>query len=144
MPGTTPLQAILAAFKAILEGAGLGVKVYEEMPYDGAPSRSVILTPVAGHTAESALDLRTSPNMRAVEEHCRLQIDCYYDDQNKCRVLTDKVSQTLFDHVDEFARVYDIHGLKRAFGPIPGPGEPNKRESRLLMDYEFYTHRAVT
>jgi len=144
MPGTTPLQDILAAFKAVLDSAGLGVAVYEEQPYEGAKERSVVLTPVAGHTARPALGLRITSTMRALEEHCRLQIDVYYDDQAKCRSLADQVNQTLADHADEFAQTYDIHDLKRVLGPIPGSGEANVRESRLLMDYEFYTHRVVT
>jgi len=143
MPGTTSLQDILAAFKTVLDSASLGVTVYEEQPYGGAKERSVVLTPVAGHTARPALGLRITSTMRALEEHCRLQIDCYYDDQAKCRSLTDQVSQALFDHADEFAQTYDIHDLRRVLGPIPGPGEAHVRQSRILMDWEFYSYRAV-
>ena len=144
MPGTTPLQDILAAFKAVLDAASLGISVYVEMPYDGAKERSIVLTPVAGHTVRPALGLRITSTMRALEEHCKLQIDVYYDNQTKCRSLVDQVNQTLADHAGEFAQIYDIHDLKRVLGPIPGPGQPHVRQSRILMDFEFYTHRAVT
>jgi len=144
LPGTAPLQDILAAFKTLLDAGGLGVTVYEEMPYEGVKQRSVVLTPVAGHTTRPALGLRITSNMRALEEYCRLQIDCYYDNQTKCRSLADQVNQTLADHADELESVYDIHDLRRVLGPIPGPRQANVRESRILMDYEFYMHRAVT
>jgi hypothetical protein len=144
LPGTTPLQDSLAAFKTVLDAAGLGVEVYEQQPYEGAELRSVVLTPVAGHTVRPALGLRITSTMRALEEHCRLQVGCFHDEQADCRSLADKLSQVIFDHVDEFERVYDIHDLRRALGPIPGPVDAGVRESYLLMDFEFYTHRAVT
>jgi hypothetical protein len=144
LASTTSLQDILGAFKAVLDGAGLGVTVYEELPYEGADARSVVLTPGGGPTARPALGLRISPTTRAMEDHCRLQISCFYDDQVGCRVLADKVSQALLDHIDEFESTYDIHDLKRSTGPAPGPVEAGVRESHLRMDFEFYTHRAVT
>ncbi len=73
-----------------------------------------------------------------------MQVDCWYDNQEQCRILTDKVSQTLFDHADDFDRVYDVHDLKRVLGPIPGPPESNARQSKMIMDFECYTYRAVT
>jgi hypothetical protein len=144
LPSTTPLQGILAAFKAVLDAAELGVKVYEEMPYEGAEQRSIVLAPVAGHTARPALGLRITSNTRALEEHCTLQVSCFFDDQPNCRALADKVNQALFDHMDEFGRLYDIHDLRRTVGPVPGPVDVGVRVSHILMGYEFYTHRAVT
>jgi len=144
LPSTTSLQDILTAFKAVLDSAGLGVKVYEGEPYEGAEQRSVVLTPAAGHTARPALGLRISSTTRALEEHCTLQISCFFDDQPNCRALVDKVNQALFDHADELERAYDIHNLKRTLGPIPGPVDAGIRESHILMDFEFYTHRAVS
>lgn len=144
MPGTTSLQDILTAFKTVLDSAGLGVQVYEEQPYEGAEQRSLVLRPVAGHAASPALGLRITSTTRAKEEYCTLQISCFFDDQASCRSLADKVSQALFDHVDDLERVYDIHDLKRSLGPIPGPVDAGVRESHILMDFEFYTHRAVT
>jgi hypothetical protein len=144
LPGTTPLQDVLAAFKTVLDAAGLGVEVYEQQPYEGAEQRSVVLTPVAAHTARPALGLRITSTIRALEEHCRLQVGCFHDERADCRSLADKVSQVIFDHVDEFERVYDIHDLRRTLGPIPGPVDSGVRESYMLMDFEFYTHRAVT
>lgn len=144
MPGTTPLQDILAAFKAVLDAAALGVRICEEMPYDGAPNRSVVLTPAAGFTKNPAIGLWITSTMRALEEHCRLQIDVYYDDQAKCRSLADRVNQAIVDHASELCSSHDIHDLKRVLGPIPGPTDRDVRESRLLIDYDFYTHRAMT
>jgi hypothetical protein len=144
LPGTTPLQDILAAFKTILDAAELGAEVYEQEPYEGAEQRSVVLTPVAGHTARPALGLRITSTIRALEEYCRLQIGCFHDEQADCRSLADMVSQIIFDHADDFERVYDIHDLRRTLGPIPGPVNSGVRESYMLMDFEFYTHRAVT
>lgn len=144
MPSTRPLQDIVAAFKAVLDAAKLGVSVYEEEPYPGTHRRCVVLTPVGGFDARSALNLQVTPNMRALEEHCRLQVDCYYDTLVKCRELVDKVAQVIVDHDDEFDRVYDIHDIRRVLGPIPGPSPPNVRETRYLMDFEFYTYRPVT
>jgi hypothetical protein len=144
LPGTTPLQDVLAAFKTVLDAAGLGVEVYEQQPYEGAEQRSVVLTPVAAHTARPALGLRITSTIRALEEHCRLQVGCFHDERADCRSLADKVSQVIFDHVDEFERVYDIHDLRRTLGPIPGPVDSGVRESYMLMHFEFYTHRAVT
>jgi hypothetical protein len=144
MPGTTPLQDILAALKAVLDSTELGVQVYAEMPYEGAEQRSVVLTPVAGHTTRPALGLRITSAIRALEEHCTLQVSCFFDDQPSCRSLADKVNQALFDHADELERLYDIHDLKRTLGPVPGPVDAGVRESHMLMAFEFYTHRAVT
>jgi len=144
MPGTSSLQDILTAFKTILDSAGLSVEVYEEVPYEGAEQRSVVLTPVAGHTARPALGLRISSTTRALEEHCTLQVSCFFDDQPNCRALVDKVNQALFDHIDDLEDVYDIHNLRRTLGPISGPVPPGVRESHMLMDFEFHTYRAVT
>jgi hypothetical protein len=141
---TTCLQDILTAFKTVLDSAGLDVKVHEEEPYEGAEQRSVVLTPAAGHTAMPALGLRITSTTRALEEHCRLQVSCFFDDQPNCRALVDKVNQALFDHADELERVYDIHNLRRTLGPIPGPVDAGVRESHILMDFEFYTYRAVS
>jgi hypothetical protein len=144
LASTTPLQDILGAFKFVLDGAGLGVVVYEESPYDGAEQRSVVLSPVAGHTNKPSLGLRITSSMRGLEEHCRLQIDCFYDDQSNCRRLVDKVSQAIFDHADELERVHDIHDVRRVMGPIAGPVDAGLRESHIILDFELYTHRAVT
>jgi hypothetical protein len=144
LASTTPLQDIVGAFKSVLDGAELGVVVYEESPYDGAEQRSVVLSPVAGYTNKPSLGLRIASSIRALEEHCRLQIDCFYDDQANCRRLVDKVSQTIFDHADELERVCDIHDLRRVMGPIPGPVDAGLRESHMILDFQFYTHRAVT
>jgi hypothetical protein len=54
------------------------------------------------------------------------------------------VNQALFDHVDGLERVYDVHDLKLSAGPVPGPVETGLHESHIRMDFEFYTHRAVT
>jgi len=134
----------LTAFKTVLDSAGLGVKVYEEQPYEGAEQRSVVLKPLGGPTARPSLGLRITPTTRAMEEYYTLQISCFFDDQVSCRSLVDKVNQTLFDHVDELERVYDIHDLKRAAGPVPGPVDVGVRESHILMHFEFYTHRVVS
>jgi hypothetical protein len=128
----------------VLDTAGLGVIVYEEMPYEGADIRSIVLTPVAGHTTKPSLGMRISSTIKGVEENCTLQVSCFFDDPAKCRALVDKVAQVLFDHADELEILYDIHGLKRSLGPIPGPVDANIRGSHMLMDFQFYTHRVVT
>jgi hypothetical protein len=144
LPGTTPRQDARAAFKTILDQANLGVTVYDHMPYEGAEQRSVVLTMVSGVSRRPSLGLRISASMRALEEHHRLQIDCYYDDPVECGKLADKVEQAIMDHLDELEFTYDVHDVSKVTDIDTTPPDATLRESRIIMDFEFYTHRAIS
>jgi len=144
VPGTTPRQDARAAFKAVLDQATLGVQVCDRMPYEGAEQRSVVLTLVSGVTRRPALGLRITPEMRALEEHHRLQVDCYYDDTVEVEKLADKVEQAIMDHVDTLENTYDIHDVRKVADIDSTPPDATLRESRIIMDFEFYTHRAIS
>jgi len=144
VPSTTPRQDVRAAFKAILDAGNLGVTVHGCMPYEGAEQRSVVLTLVSGFSRRSALGLRITSEMRALEEHHRIQIDCYHDDQAECEKLADNVEQAIMDHLDELESTYDVHNVSKVTDIDATPPDSTLRESRILMDFDFYTHRAVT
>jgi len=135
---------VRAAFKAVLDAANLGVTVHDRMPYEGAESRSVVLTLVSGVSRRPALGLWVSAGTRAVEEQHRIQIDCYHDDPSECEKLADKVEQALVDHLDILRSTYDIHDVRKVVDMDTGPQDPMLHESRITMDFQFYTHRAVT
>jgi hypothetical protein len=144
MPGTTPRQSARVAFKAVLEAANLGVDVLERMPYEGAPSRSVVLTMVSGVTRKPAIGLRTSEATRALEEHHRIQIDCYHEDQAECERLAERVEQVILDHAETFEATYDILDVSKAADIDTTPPDSTVRQTRIQMDFLFYTHRAVS
>lgn len=144
MPTTTPRQDVRAAFKAILDAAALGVPVHERRPYEGAEIRSVVLTLVSGSNQVPSLGMQHSSTERALESRYRLQIDCYHDEQTECERLADKVDQAITDHLETLRSTYDIHDVKKIVDTDTAPPEPGLHEGRILMDYEFYTHRTVT
>lgn len=144
MPTTTPRQDARAAFKAILDSANLGVTVHDRMPYEGAEQRSVVLTLVSGVSRHPALGNQVTATQRALEEHHRIQVDCYYDGQVEVEKLADKVEQAIMDHLDELESTYDVHNVNKVADVDTAPLDSSLRESRILMDFEFYTHRAVT
>lgn len=144
MPSTTPRADIRTAFKTILDQANLGVTVYERMPYEGAEQRSVVLTLVSGVSKKPALGLRITSDTRALEEHHRIQVDCYYDDHAEVEKLADKVEQAIMDHVDTLENTYDVHDVRKAVDIDTTPPDATLRESRIILGFEFYTHRAVT
>jgi len=138
------LVRVTDAFKSVLETAQLGVPVYAEMPYEGAEQRSVVLTIVSGWDRSPSIGLRHSKSSSALEERYRLQIDCYHDDQTEVKKLADKVMQAIADRLDLLRATYDIHGVRRLVITQTQPPESMVRESRILLDYEFYTHRALS
>ena len=143
MPTTTPRQDVRAAFKAILETANLGVRVYDRMPYEGAEMRSVVLTVVSGLSRRPALGLQIQSGMRGLEEHHRIQVDCYHDDQAEAGKLAGNVEQAIMDSVDTLASTYDIHDVRKLQDVDVAPPDPTLRECRVLLDFGFYTHRTV-
>ena len=143
MPSTTPRQDARAAFKTILDAANLGVPVFDRMPYEGAEQRSVVLTLVSGVSRPSALGNQITPTTQAVEEHHRIQIDCYYDDQTQTGMLAGKVEQAIMDSVDALASTYDIRDVRKLQDMDMAPPDPMLRECRVILDFGFYTHRTV-
>jgi len=144
MPSTTPRGSAKDAFKAILDAASLGVTVYRDMPYAGASLRSVVLTFVSGSSRAGALGLQMSPTERGLEARHRVQIDCYHDVKVDCDRLADKVEQAILDHLDTLRSTYDIHNVQKIVDTDAAPPDPTLHQSRVLMDFEFVTHRAVT
>lgn len=144
MPSTTPRQDVRSAFKTILEAANLGVTVYERMPYEGAEPRSVVLTLVSGSNQSPGIGARFSQTQRAFENRFRLQVDCYHDDKAEADKLADKVEQAIMDRLDVLRSTYDIHDVRKIVDSDTLPPDPTLHETRILMDFEFFTHRAVT
>jgi hypothetical protein len=143
VPSTTPRQDARAAFKAILDAANLGVPVFDRMPYEGAEQRSVVLTLISGVSRPSALGNQITPTQQALEEHHRIQVDCYHDDQTQAGMLAGKVEQVIMDSADTLASTYDIHDVRKLQDMDVAPPEPTLRECRVLLDFGFYTHRTI-
>ncbi len=146
MPGTTPRTDVRSAFKTILMNANLGVTIYDRMPYEGAEPRSVVLAIVSGSAGPSALASRILPSMRAREARFRLQVDCYHDDKAECEKLADRVEQAITDKLDTLRSSYEIYDVRKVvdMDTLPaGIGDQFTRQSRVLMDFEFFTHRAT-
>lgn len=144
MPSTTPRQDVRAAFKTILTQANLGVIVYERMPYEGAEPRSVILTLVSGSNRSPGIGARFSSTQRAFEVTHRMQVDVYHDDKAECEKLADRVEQAIMDHLDTLRNTHDVHDVRKIVDTDTLPEDPLLRQTRILMDFEFFTHRAVT
>jgi len=137
-------EAVRAAFATILTNADLGVPVYTRMPYWGAEPRSVVLTIVSGSSRRGALGLWIRAGVRGLEEPYRLRADCYHDDQLECEKLADKVEQGIVESASVLASTYDIHNVRKVADIDTMPPDLLLRESRILLDFEFYTHRALT
>jgi hypothetical protein len=136
---------VRAAFVAVLEAANLGVTIHDRLPYEGADSRSVVLTIVSGTSRSPGIGLRRSTDKRGFEEQYRLQVDCY-DDRLEVGKLADKVEQALVDAIDSLELGYDIHNLRKAADSDRAPtgAGPGSREGRVLIEFTFYTHRELT
>jgi hypothetical protein len=144
VPTTNPRQSVTQAFKTILDQASIGVTVYEEMPVGGAPQRSVVFTLVTGTNRSPAIGMQFSDSVRALEESFRLQIDCYYDDPDKANALSDHVQQIIADSLDVLRDAHDIHDIRKVIDTNMPAEDPSLKEWRKLMQYTFYTHRAIT
>jgi hypothetical protein len=48
------------------------------------------------------------------------------------------------DRLDILRGTYDIHDVRKIVDTDTLPEEPTLRLARVLMDFEFFTHRAVT
>jgi hypothetical protein len=135
-------EAVRAAFATILNDANLGVTVYTRMPYWGAEPRSVVLTIVSGSSQRGALGLIHAA-FHGLEEPYRLRADCYHDDQVECEKLADKVEQAIVESASVLASTYDIHNISKVVDVDTTPPDPMLRESRISLDFDFYTHRVV-
>jgi hypothetical protein len=100
MPSTTTRADAKDAFKAILDAAQLGVPVFRDLPPEGAPVPSVVLTLVSGGSRSGAIGLQETETQRALEERHRIQIDCYHDDKVECDRVADQVEQAIVDRED--------------------------------------------
>jgi hypothetical protein len=139
---STP-RSVRAAFKQVLEGAELDVPIYAHMPYEGAEQRSVVLTIVSGINQRPAIGNQFAPTKKGLEEHYRLQVDCYHDDKDEIDKLADAVEQAIMDSQDELEETYGIFNVRKVTDiDAPAPAA-NLREARVLMDFEFYTHREL-
>jgi hypothetical protein len=136
-------EAVRAAFATILTNANLDVTVYTRMPYWGAEPRSVVLTIVSGSSQRGALGLIHAA-FHGLEEPYRLRADCYHDDQLECEKLADKVEQAIVESASVLASTYDIHRVRKALDVDTAPPDTMLRGSRIMMDFELYTHRTVT
>jgi len=144
MPTTTPRQGVRAAFKNILDAAELDVPVYERMPYGGAEQNSVVLTIVSGTSQRPAIGNRITSTEKGLEEHYRLQVDCYHNDQTEADKLADAVEQIIMEAQDDLEETYGIFDVKKVVDIDTLPPASHLRETRILMDFQFYTHRELT
>lgn len=124
--------------------------MFDRLPFDGADQRSVVLTIISGTSKSPGIGLRKSTTKRGLMEQYRLQVDVNYDDKTECGKLADKVEQTIWDAHDTLRDTYDIHGLRKVLDVDTLPLGTSLRmdviirEARVLMDFEFYTHRELT
>ena len=143
MPSVTPREDVRAAFKTVLDTGELLIPVYDHMPYEGAKQRSVVLTLISGSSLKAALGNRISTTTRGLEEHFRLQVDCYSSNQTEAGKLAAKVEKTILANADLFRAIHDIHHIRKVNDVDDLPSDPTVRECRVSMDFIFYTHRLV-
>jgi len=145
MPSTTPRRDVKDAFKTVLDAALLGVPVLRDLPPgEGAPVPSVVLTLVSGSSRSGAIGLQETKTQRALEEHHRIQIDCYHDNKVECDRVADQVEQAIVDHEDTLRSTYRIENVQKVDdADVPIPNEFG-RQCRVRMDFGFITYRALT
>ena len=133
----------------VLDTANLGVTVYDRLPFEGADTRSVVLSIVSGTSKSPGVGLRKGPTKRGLMEQYHLQVDCNYDDKEGCAELADSVEQALMNAIDTFRATYDIHGLRKMVDVDALPLGASlripvlTREARVIMDFTFWTHREL-
>jgi hypothetical protein len=143
MPSTTTRRDAKDAFKVILDAAALGVPVFRDLPAEGAPVPSVVLTLVSGSNRNGAIGLQETQTQRALEERHRIQIDCYHDDKVECDRVADQVEQAIVDHEDMLRSTYGIENVhKDDDADVSMPNELS-RQCRVRMDFGFIMYRAV-
>jgi hypothetical protein len=143
MPSTTTRRDAKDAFEAILDAAQLGVLVFRDLPYEGAPVPSVVLTLVSGTSRSGAIGLQESETQRALEERHRIQIDCYHDDKVECDALADSVEQAIVDHEDTLRSTYGIEDVRKMDDADLSMLNEMSRQCRVRMDFGFIMYRAV-
>ena len=141
---STPRASVRAAFKNILDAAELDVPVYERMPYEGAEQRSVVLTIATITSQRPAIGNQITSTKKGLEEHYRLQVDCYHDDKAEADKLADAVEQVIMEAQDDLEETYGIFDVKKVADIDTLPPASHLRETRILMDFQFYTHRELT
>ena len=144
IPSTTPRRDAEDAFKAILDAAQLGVPVFRDRPPEGVPVPSVVQTLAGGNSRSGAIGLQESETQRALEEHYRIQIDCYHDDKVECDLLADQVEQAIVDHEDALRSTYGIEHVKKLDDADVSSSNELSREYRVRMDFGFTAYRAVS
>jgi len=143
MASTRPRGDAKDAFKAILDAAQLGVPVLRDLPYEGAPVPSIVLTLVSGVSRCGAIGLQESSSQRALEERHRVQIDCYHIDKVECDGLADAVEQAIIDHEAVLRSRYGIENVQKLDDADVAFGNEMARECRVRMDFGFIVYRAV-
>jgi len=131
------------AFKVILDAAQLGVPVFRDLPPEGAPAPSIVLTLVSGSSRSGAIGLLETETQRALEERHRIQIDCYHDDKVECDSVADQVEQAIVDHEDTLRSTYGIENVQKMDDADVAPRNELARICRVRMDFGFITYRAV-
>jgi hypothetical protein len=143
MLSTTTRRDAKDAFKAILDAALLGIPVFRDLPPEGAPVPSIVLTLASGSSRSSSIGLQETQTQRALEERHRIQIDCYHDDKVECDRVADQVEQSIVDHEDVLRSTYGIENVhKDDDADVSMPNELS-RQCRVRMDFGFIMYRAV-
>ena len=143
MPSTYPRRDAKDAFKAVLDAASVGVPVFRDLPPEGAPVPSVVLTLVSGVSRSGAIGLQETATQRALEEGHRIQIDCYHDDKIECDRVADQVEQAIVDHEDTLRSIYEIENVQKVDDADVAMPNEFSRQCRVRMDFSFTTYRAV-
>ncbi len=143
MPSTTTRGDAKDAFKAILDAAELEVPVLRDLPYEGAPVPSIVLTLVSGSSRSGAIGLQETVTERALEEHHRIQIDCYHNGKVECDALADAVEQTIVDGEDTLCSTHGIENVQKLDDSDVAPRNEMARESRVRLDFGFIIYRTV-
>ena len=117
--------------------------MFRDLPPEGAPVPSVVLTLVSGASRSGAIGLQETETQRALEERHRIQIDCYHDDKVECDALADPVEQTIVDHEDTLRSTYGIENVQKLDDADVAMRNEIGRQCRVRMDFGFTTYRAV-
>jgi hypothetical protein len=125
------------------------VTVYDRLPFEGADTRSVVLSIVSGTSRSPGVGLRKDSDQRGFMVQYHLQVDCNSDDKQTCAELADAVEQAIMDSVDTLRTTYDIHGVRKMLDIDSLPLGASlripaiTREARVILDFVFWTHRQL-
>jgi hypothetical protein len=102
-----------------------------------APQRSVVIGVVSGSSRSSGIGIKT------LDATHRIQVTCFYQDQQNCDLLADRVEQAVFDNLDVFRSKWGIVRIRKQVDSDIPP-QPGMSEACVVQDYTFEMRRETS